>query len=73
MRDVRRIQTEGVEVNSPSFQLAINNEGKATCRRCARAYDLNNGGIVSKGEGGAKLFRYRATTTGPSGLLSVNN
>ncbi len=61
------------EVNIPSFQLAINNEGKATCRRCARAYDLNNGGIVSKGEGGAKLFRYRATTTGPSGLLSVNN
>ena len=31
------------------------------CPQCERAYDLNNNGIVVKGEGGEKLMRYRAS------------
>ena len=57
----------------PKYQLTMNSSGKATCRQCQRAYDLNNGGIISQGAQGDKLIRYRATITGPMGILSVNN
>ena len=33
---------------------------------------MNNGGNIVKGDGGNKLTRYRASTTGPYGVLSVN-
>ena len=31
------------------------------CPQCERAYDLNNNGIVAKGEGGRSLMKYRAS------------
>ena len=31
------------------------------CPQCGRAYDLNNNGIVVKGEGGRSLMKYRAS------------
>ena len=37
--------------------------GIATCAKCSRSYDLNNGGIVSDGNPGKYLFRYRVTYT----------
>ena len=52
--------------------LTITPAAKAACPVCRREYDLNNGGIVAKGDGGLKLTRYRATTTGPYGALAVN-
>ena len=57
----------------PRYPLSLENHGKARCSQCKRTYDLNNGGIVTEGEGGKKLERYRASTTGPYGILSVNN
>jgi len=57
----------------PRYQLEMNTMGQASCKQCGRIYDMNNDGIVSSGIEGKKLIRYRATTTGPTGVLSVNN
>ena len=61
------------ESNMPRYQLTMSSDGKASCKNCHRQYDMNNGGIVVSGEGGYKLIRYHASTTGPMGVLSVNN
>ncbi len=53
--------------------LSVNSSGIASCSRCKRKYDMNNNGIITQGEAGKKLIRYRASTTGPNGILSVNN
>ena len=55
-----------------SYALQVGTNGMATCKNCQRQYDLNNGGIVVAGDAGQKLIRYRAATTGPFGVLSVN-
>ena len=49
-----------------SYPLKVNNIGN-----CHRTYDLNNGGIIASGNGGKKMTRFRAVTTGAYGLLSV--
>lgn len=61
------------ESNLPKYALSMNSTGTASCSRCSRKYDMNNGGIISDGEQGKKLMRYRASTTGPQGILSVSN
>lgn len=57
--------------------LSIGNDGQATCSNCNRSYDLNNGGIISSGsqdgDNSSRLVRYRATTTGAYGVLTVSN
>lgn len=55
------------------YALTMNSDGTATCKSCHRVYDMNNDGILVKGDKGSGLIRYRATTTGPLGVLSVNN
>ena len=55
-----------------SKPLRISTTGIATCNLCKRQYDLNNGGNIIKGDGGKKMTRYRASTTGPLGRLVVN-
>lgn len=58
---------------SPNYPLTMNTDGTATCAKCKRKYDLNNGGLVISDGGGDKLWRYRVTCTGPYGTLIVNN
>lgn len=58
------------ETNMLNYKLALNSRGIATCQKCKREYDLNNNGVCSNGK---KLIKYRATTTGPLGVLSVSN
>lgn len=43
------------------------------CNRCRRTYDLNNGGIVSGGDGGRALFRYRVSYASEQGMLLIQN
>ncbi len=57
----------------PRYSLSMDSSGKAKCSKCQREYDMNNDGIVSSGEAGDKLIRYRASTTGTFGVLSVVN
>ncbi|MCI7310623.1 MAG: hypothetical protein MR536_07215 [Prevotella sp.] len=57
---------------SKDYYLTVNNLNKAHCPNCKRTYDLDNGGIVSSGDNGNKLIRYRAGTTGAYGVLTVN-
>ena len=61
------------ESNMPRYQLSMASDGTASCRNCKRQYDMNNGGIITNGSQGNKLIRYRASTTGPMGVLSINN
>ena len=61
------------ESNLPRYPLTMLTTGKAKCPNCQREYDMNNGGIVSKGNNGRKLIRYKASTTGVQGVLSVVN
>lgn len=58
---------------SPKYPLTMTTDGKAKCSKCGRTYDMNNGGIVSDGDSGNKLTRYRVYSAGPLGLLRVNN
>lgn len=55
------------------YALTMNTDATATCRYCQRVYDLNNGGILVKGDKGRGLIKYRAYTTGAFGLLQINN
>lgn len=45
--------------------------GYSHCPSCQRTYDLNSMGIVSSGDGGRSLFRYRVTFNGQA--LMINN
>lgn len=61
------------ETNMPRYTLQTDSKGMARCNRCKREYNMNNGGIVASGNGGDKMIRYRATTTGPQGIISVTS
>lgn len=54
-----------------SYKLSLGEFGIAHCPRCHRQYNMNNAGIVSKGDPGKKLTRYYATTTGAYGRLTI--
>lgn len=60
------------QVQFRSYRLQLSSFNIATCNTCKRKYDLGNGGMIIEGENGNKLIRYRAATTGPYGVLSVN-
>ncbi len=52
--------------------LGMQDAGYAHCSSCNRTYNLNDGGIVSSGEGGVRLYRYRVNYY-PNNTLVVNN
>lgn len=46
---------------------------RLTCSRCHNEYDLSNGGLLVKGDGVKKLYRYRITyNTATNSLLVIN-
>ena len=47
--------------------------GYVECTGCGRSYDLNNNGIVSNGETGRALFRYRVNYYQSTNSLSIDN
>ena len=54
-------------------QMALDVGGLASCSSCQRSYDLNNQGIVSKGDAGRSLFRYYVDYYSPTQTLTVSN
>ncbi len=54
-----------------SYPLTLRGTGIAVCSHCKREYNMNTGGNVVSG-GGKPLERYRAQTSGPTGILHVN-
>lgn len=52
--------------------LTMTTDGHATCSTCKRSYNMNNRGMIDKGDNGKSLIRYHAGTTGPYGVLNVN-
>ena len=57
---------------SPNFGVSMDDKGIATCGKCGRRYDMNNGGILQNGqEGDTGLEKYAASTAGPFGHVSV--
>ena len=61
------------EHGTPSYKMSMTAAGHAVCASCKREYDMNNGGIVAKGDQGKKLMRYRAVSTGTLGVLTVSS
>lgn len=55
-----------------SYPLTLLNTGFAVCKNCKREFNLNTGGILTKGEGHYKLTRYRGINT-PKEVLLINN
>ena len=51
--------------------LNLEESGTASCGSCDRIYDLNNLGIITDGDDGISLFRYRITYTGNT--MVINN
>lgn len=57
---------------SPHYAIQVASTGIATCKKCGKHYDLNNGGILQDGQQGDRnLEKYAAATTGPFGHISV--
>lgn len=57
---------------NPKYPVSMSSTGIATCQKCNRKYDLNNGGIIQNGEQGDRgLEKYLASTTGPQGYISA--
>jgi len=57
---------------NPTYPVRMASSGIATCSKCGRKYDMNNGGIIQNGsEGDTGLEKYVATTTGPDGYINV--
>ncbi len=57
---------------NPKYPLSMSTSGIASCSKCGKEYDMNNGGIIQNGEkGDVGLEKYLASTTGPQGNLSV--
>ena len=58
---------------NPNYRVTMSTAGIATCKRCNKRYDMNNGGIILNGEKDDKgLEKYVASTTGPLGFIRVN-
>ena len=60
-----------MKIPRKSYPLTLSANGIAICNVCHREYNLNIGGIISKGKKGEKLIRYHATTSAPNGVLHV--
>lgn len=59
------------DADNVAKNLILKDGGFVSCLRCGRTYNLNNQGIISDGEDGLKLYRYRATYSGSS--FSIRN
>jgi hypothetical protein len=65
------VRRENNTVN-PNYRVNMESSGIATCTKCGKKYDMNNGGIIQNGEEGDRgLDKYVASTTGPLGVVSV--
>lgn len=53
--------------------LGLRENGYAYCSRCKRTYDMNNLGIITDGEKGLKMHRYRIFYDGDNVMEIVNN
>lgn len=58
---------------SISRALSLTGIASATCGRCGRVYDLNNGGVVSTGTDGHSLYRYRIAYSQTTDVVIVQN
>lgn len=62
------------EVPVRNRPLSMTTDGRAVCANCKREYDMNNGGVISKGATSSadkKLTRYHAYVNGS--VVSVTN
>ena len=69
------VRGEG-NLTTPNYRIVMDKKGTgiATCAKCDRQYDLNNGGLLVNGgkQGDTSLERYRnAHTAGPQGITTI--
>ena len=61
------------EEASITRDLTLLENQRAKCGRCGRLYDLNNQGIITDGEQGTSLYRYRVQYYPSGNNMTVNN
>jgi len=61
------------EEASITRDLTLLENQRAKCGRCGRLYDLNNQGIITDGEQGTSLYRYRIQYYPSGNNMTVNN
>ncbi len=65
------VRNENNTVN-PNYRIQMSDNGIATCGKCGKKYDLNNGGIILNGnKDDTGLEKYVANTLGPFSWVSV--
>ena len=58
------VRNENNTIN-PNYRVTMDTKGIATCPKCKKTYDMNNGGIITNGsEGDTGLEKYVAITNG---------
>ena len=58
------VRRENNTIN-PNYRVTMDTKGIATCPKCKKTYDMNNGGIITNGsEGDTGLEKYVAITNG---------
>jgi len=58
------VRRENNTIN-PNYRVTMDTKGIATCPKCKKTYDMNNGGIITNGsEGDTGLEKYVAITDG---------
>ena len=58
------VRNENNTIN-PNYRVTMDTKGIATCPKCKKTYDMNNGGIITNGsEGDTGLEKYVAITDG---------
>ena len=58
------VRNENNTIN-PNYRVTMDTKGIATCPKCKKTYDMNNGGIITNGsEGDTGLQKYVAMTDG---------
>lgn len=58
------VRRENNTIN-PNYRVTMDSKAIATCSKCGKTYDMNNGGIITNGaEGDTGLAKYVAVTDG---------
>ncbi len=54
-------------------QMELYTDGTSLCHSCNRSYNMNNQGMVARGDAGRSLYRYSAHYNEASQSLTINN
>ncbi len=54
-------------------QMELHTDGTSLCHSCKRSYDMNNQGIIARGNAGRSLYRYYVHYNSMNQSITINN